>query len=840
MRKLAFLLAVIIIAILVAASCVRPSLVSLVPEETKEPVRGPIPGLGTGNGCNLGTEGGPWDSEHQFPRIITTDGDYSAADSNTSNLSAIARYDGVLWTLDWPTYRNYSNPPPILFPFAYVRYLNAGTKFIGVNHSYGIWPSYCHIDETYPNRCNIVTAYSTANGQTAPPAIPVPPSNQVTVGDGWYAKKSNGNLLTFTADTLLNWSSLDPDNSISYAQWLGVYMTTAVWPMECSGSRCWDGFYFESMGIPHPYRGPTGNFAEIDANENGITDLREGAWNKCTVDAHQMDAYNDFFDILASGGITVAGGESVMDAGLTGPNSPSYLLGHATAGFNGDFPRESWPDCSNGPHDFSGGFTTPGGNKWHYNMRQAIAWEDTGALVVNMAGEDLFGKDGDTYYQTYVSDWQQQRRLVVGSTLLINAYSTPHRDQIPTSYPCDECLVNVASGNSTTAIADGGWLGCPSNDAYSMMDGRTLRKVLVDGDLLSGQVWCRQFTNGIVCVNASETTQNVSIGTGYKYINGSANDGGDPTHNPGGTAPSTLSIHAYDAYVLIRDGAPTATPIGPTSTPTPTPTARATPTSNATSTSTPTPTITPTPTATSLPGLVLNPDNTTWKDAYLLSQSPNQNTGRWNTVGIRASTSVTVVPLPTEHPSTVKSGLIEVPFSLPATPQAAQLLYYVASASLGSGTAYVKPCKMAHEWVENEVTWNRSAAAVTWQTPGAYGATDVGPCGTPVPIATTDVGHYVAFNVGAMLESDGLSVKLEPWCTPNTQGYCNADFNLQAGRLWGANPPRLEVWVTTTATWTPTPTRTRTPTQTPTATRTQTPTATRTQTPTAHRRPRPR
>ena len=104
--------------------------------------------------------------------------------------------------------------------------------------------------------------------------------------------------------------------------------------------------------------------------------------------------------------------------------------------------------------------------------------------------------------------------------------------------------------------------------------------------------------------------------------------------------------------------------------------------------------------------------------------------------------------------------------------------------------------------------------------------TDVGPCGTPVPIATTDVGRYVAFNVRAMLESDGLSVKLEPWCTPNTLGYCNADYNLQAGQRGGAHPPRLEVWVTTTATWTPTPTRTHTPTWTPTATRTQTPTAT--------------
>ena len=312
------------------------------------------------------------------------------------------------------------------------------------------------------------------------------------------------------------------------------------------------------------------------------------------------------------------------------------------------------------------------------------------------------------------------------------------------------------------------------------------------------------------------------------------------------------AINPTAAPTLPASPTPTRTPTLPASpTPTRTPTLPASPTPTRTPTlpASPTPTPTPTLSSTATPWrmIVLGPNDVAWKDAHLLSQSPDQTTGRWNTIGLRAGTSATVVPLPTEHPSTIKSGLVEVPFALPATPRAAYLSYYVASASLGSGTAYVKPCKMAREWVENEATWNRSAATVAWQTPGAYGATDIGPCGTPVPIATTDVGHYVTFNVGTMLESDGLSVKLEPECTPNTLGYCNADYNLQAGRLGAANPPRLEVWVNSTvATWTPTPTRTRTPTRTPTATMTLSPTPTTTPTATASaserqlRRPPPR
>ena len=72
----------------------------------------------------------------------------------------------------------------------------------------------------------------------------------------------------------------------------------------------------------------------------------------------------------------------------------------------------------------------------------------------------------------------------------------------------------------------------------------------------------------------------------------------------------------------------------------PTATTTWTPTNPAAPTPTPIPTIPATATPAAV--LVLDPSNNVWKDTHLLSQSPNTNTGSWNTVGLRAGTVVTV------------------------------------------------------------------------------------------------------------------------------------------------------------------------------------------------------
>lgn len=807
MRKL-LVLAVITVATFVVASCAKePDTVPLLPD---------FRGLGTGLGCNLGITGGPWDGTHQFPRIIATDGDYSVADSNISNLSAIARYDAVLWTLDWPTYQNYSATPEVTTPFQFVRDLNSGTKFIGVNHSYGLPNSYCHIDETYPHRCEIVTAQDTADGNTAS-------------GDGYYARNTSGIILPFQGHYHVNWSSLEPDTATAWGEWFGNYIVDEVNDDLCSGSYCWDGYYFEAMGIPHSLE----NFMGIDANENGITDISE--YTRCQVDEHQMDGYRELFSVMSTGGITVTGGEGVSP-GLAGATSNPHLLGFASAVFNGDFPRESYANCIDNSYSYP-----PFGNKWDYNMRQALKWEDSGALVVNMEGEDLFGAGGDTFYRTFIANELEQKRLVVASTLLMNGYVVPHQDQIPQVFPCDECLVD-SDGNSSIAISDGGWLGCPLNEAVDAATGLTMRGVIDAGLALNNRVWIRDFEHGRVVLNTTTSAQTVTVGTGYKKIRTTSEYGGDTTHNNGATVGTTLSVDPYDAYVLVRVSAPTATPMSPTATTAPTatpggPTATRTPTATATRTPTATPvhTATPTRTPTSIhtatPVANFNTTytqyNSIWTDTCInYNAQTNGTCGAWGNLSLYANNSIL------QYPNTIRSGMFRIVMDQPGSYEITRAVLHVyAGEPVPTDSLLLVGMSGLLRAVTSNATWLTYDGVNDWQEAGAYGPLDV----TATYNATImDAAGWYEIDVTNTVSTPSagkrsVRAKLQPVCAVNQYGYCNSTIEVAA--IENGNPsiqPYLVVtWSGTTAP-TATPTQTATPTRTPTwtSTPTVTPTAT--------------
>lgn len=556
-----------------------------------------------GAACTDVPNPGPWCDK--FPRIIASNGGDVVSDSNNARLDTFARANAVLLHPDWPTYYTYSSPPSQLDPFGYLHTLNPALKFLSVFRMYAntdIYAgddSYCHIIDTYPNRCAITAAAATANGTTGST-------------DGWFAKDDVGTrLYQPQGNYWINWSNLDPDNTVdSYASWLGNHYLDNIATATCDGRPCWNGAYLEVAGIPHPLS----QFARIDANENGITDLDVAEWDKCTMDANQMDGYNLFYDILASGGITVAGGETSL-SGLTDALAPSYDTGHATAAFIGSFPLIDWPRCAVNPHTFSSDSIVPdpagsaGGNKWDYNMRAALRWEDQNRLVVFMLDNAIIT---DSFFGTYftgtgldTANLNHARRVTMISAMLLNAYGVPREDRVSRTYPCDECLVDKTTGLAGTAIANLGWAGWPYGDATNTTDGDTMREYVTAGTALSNRVWCREFQNAIACFNATNGTATVTVGSGWKYIEASTGSPnfGDGTHNPGGAAGTTISIPAWDGTVLIRDTAATPTPPA-TYTPTPTPTAGG-PTATPTRTPTPTPTATaprtPTPAATNTP-----------------------------------------------------------------------------------------------------------------------------------------------------------------------------------------------------------------------------------------------
>lgn len=584
---------VAVFVVLVVAGC-----------RAEEPAPGPPDGLMfEGTSCDDINHPGPWCD--QFPRIIASEGGYIASDSNDDWLKHVARANAVLLTTDWPTYNNYVPAPTEDDPWGYMLALNPDLKFISVIPAYLFGSTVCGPAASFPNCRAIYTAARTADGATG-------------TSDGWLARDSGGAILAppgSSATGYMNWSDLDPDGTTSYASWLADYYVTNIAAATCGGRTCWDGIYFEGMTTPH---GLT-NFASIDANENGITDLDPTEWDKCTVNQNQIDGYNLFFDVMASEGITVAGGEFGL-SGLTDALADTYTAGHASAIFNGSFPLETWPRCAVSPHGFGADAIVPdpagasGGNLWDYSMRAAIRAEDLDALNVLMMDEGVITNG---YFGAYFTgtgldtvNLNHARRLTVASALLTNAYAVPRVDQDAYWYPCDECLVDVASGAAGTDIADLGWLGWPYYDAINTTDGLTMRQTITNTDALSGLVWVREFEHGKVVFNATTSSQTVSIGSGWKYINGAGDYGGDHAHNPGGAAPSTLTVPAWDAYVLVRDTAPTPTPPAtytpgpalPTNTPTPTPTRTATPTRTPTPTPTTTATATRTPTPTATPG----------------------------------------------------------------------------------------------------------------------------------------------------------------------------------------------------------------------------------------------
>lgn len=551
---------------------------------------------GTADGV---VNGGPWNTIHAYPRFIASDGGDVVADSNNTHLAELARYHAILWGQDWPTYYQYATTPSQTEPFSYTRSLNPDVRFIAALRTYQFPSSNCTISATFPNRCAMFTAADTANGATAS-------------GDGWYARDTGGGKLKPASNPYdewyINWGvNLDPDSADNFGRWMANYVTSTLMTATCDGELCWNGVYLEQSGIPHELS----NFLHIDGNENGVRDGSAAEWDKCRVNTNQMDGFNLFFDLLATSGITVAGGETAI-SGLTDALADPYLAGHATGGFIGSFPLTTWPRCLINPYTFSSDSIIPnpagwtGGNYWDYGMRGAVKWEDTNALTVLMSDNSIYT---NSYWDPYIAtgDDNHLRRINVISALLLNAYAVPREDRQADQYPCDECLVNASTGAAGIDIANLGWLGYPYYDALNTTDGLTLRQTISNTDALNGLVWVREFNNGLAVFNSTTTAQNVTIGSGWKYINGSAAYGGDHTHNPGGAAPSTISVPAWDGYVLVRDTAATPTPVntytptptGATNTPTPTPTA--TPTRTPTPTATSTPTATPTRTATPAP-----------------------------------------------------------------------------------------------------------------------------------------------------------------------------------------------------------------------------------------------
>ena len=81
--------------------------------------------------------------------------------------------------------------------------------------------------------------------------------------------------------------------------------------------------------------------------------------------------------------------------------------------------------------------------------------------------------------------------------------------------------------------------------------GREDSQVWLDSAYLfkrNADVFQREFDNGMVLANATGSSKTITIGPGFRHINGTQ----DPVNN--GTAVSRVTLPPYDGIVLVRDG----------------------------------------------------------------------------------------------------------------------------------------------------------------------------------------------------------------------------------------------------------------------------------------------
>ena len=614
----------VVVLLLIVVSCAPPQ-------------PGPVPfdldldelagGVGSGAACAVldgrpGWEPGPY-PEHQFPRLKASNGNYTTADASATTLDRLQYYDLVEMVSSRPYWHLTACNPTVENTFTYLRARNPDIKLMGVFHAYGFNNPLSFSEGCHPTVRDMWQAIHTANSASPP--------------GSWYMLNSLGNVTPYTGfsnQVLVNWSEAQPDAEFgvnSLPDWWSDYVAGANF-----FDQGWDGVILEAAGVPASFP----NMAGADMDENGFADYGETGKGRAYVNAQQYAGWNKAFELLAGEAVTLT---VMTDGGWepnpTGVNNPQAMLSYVNIAQDFGFPTGAYylDNCNAGT--FSSCPTAPSGAAWWaFHMRQYIDWMDSAAITTTVSGAsfvlamDYYSNiddktySGATTWGDYITSYRQYQRFVLGSALLDNGYAQVHAGQYPDW--CDEC--GVVGFSTARTVAATGWLNCPFGEATNT-SGETMRQVLTTGwQGLDDSVWCREFTNGKVCVNPTTTSQTVNVGNGWRKINGWY----DTTHNNGAAVNGNLTIPAMDAYVLVRAGAatPTATATAttgathtptqtstatavwtatPTATPTGTPTQTSTATATWTSTPitptntptlTPTPTVTPTPTETSTPG----------------------------------------------------------------------------------------------------------------------------------------------------------------------------------------------------------------------------------------------
>jgi hypothetical protein len=167
------------------------------------------------------------------------------------------------------------------------------------------------------------------------------------------------------------------------------------------------------------------------------------------------------------------------------------------------------------------------GNSWSDNLTRYLNWSTT------HYGQLYYILDQDPNARSSTQTNYQEMRYYLATTLLGDGYfyyGGPATNYTETWW-YDEYSVNLATGQATGDASRKGYLGYALNTAQ----------------LLSNGVWWRDFDNGIVLVNPTNSVQHTPLKSAFRRIAGSQDSGAN-----NGATITNLNLQSHDGIILLR------------------------------------------------------------------------------------------------------------------------------------------------------------------------------------------------------------------------------------------------------------------------------------------------
>jgi hypothetical protein len=153
-------------------------------------------------------------------------------------------------------------------------------------------------------------------------------------------------------------------------------------------------------------------------------------------------------------------------------------------------------------------------------------------------------------------------RFTLASTLLFDGYFAfagndgPWGGDYVSTWWYDEYAVDIQTREAIEALEYKGYLGDALGPSFNvanpeqiLVDILGVRNESVDfsNRLAETKVWCRDFENGIVLVNPTDTSMKIDLGETFQKIQGTR----DPTFNDD-SAVNTIVMSAMSGVILLR------------------------------------------------------------------------------------------------------------------------------------------------------------------------------------------------------------------------------------------------------------------------------------------------